>query len=139
MQLAEKGILGIDAPAERYWPAFGKNGKKRITVRQLLTHYSGLRNDLKLKPGWSRYEAAMRKIIAEKPLRPPGSGFIYSDINFEVLGEIVCRVSGLLLDQYCARHIFTPLGMKETGFKISADLRDRIAPAEYRENRLICG
>lgn len=139
MQLAEKGTLNIDAPAARYWPAFGKNGKKRITIRQLLTHYSGLRANLKLKPGWSGYEAAMRKIIAEKPLRPPGSGFIYSDMNFEALGEIVRHVSGLPLDQYCARHIFTPLGMKETGFNISADLRNRIAPTEYRKNRLICG
>jgi len=139
MQLAEKGKLNIEAPVARYWPAFGKNGKKRITVRQLLTHYSGLRADLSLKPGWSGYEAAMRKISAEKPSRPPGSGFIYSDINFEALGEVVHRVSGLPLDRYCARHIFTPLGMMETGFKISAALRDRIAPTERRKNRLICG
>jgi len=137
MQLAEKGSLNIDAPVARYWPAFGKNGKKRITVRQLLTHYSGLRADL--KPGWPGYEAAMRKIIAEKPSRPPGSGFLYSDINFAALGEVVRRVSGEPLDEYCARHIFTPLGMAETRFKISAVLRARIAPTEYREKRLICG
>jgi uncharacterized protein YbbC (DUF1343 family)/CubicO group peptidase (beta-lactamase class C family) len=139
MQLAEKGKLNIDAPVRKYWPAFGENGKTRITLRQLLTHYSGLRAGLSLKPGWSGYEAAMRKIIAEKPSRPPGSGFVYSDINFEALGEVVRRVSGLPLDQYCSRHIFTPLGMKETGFKISGVLRDRIAPTQYRKNRLICG
>ena len=137
MQLVEKGTLDIDAPVARYWPAFGENGKKPITIRQLLTHHSGLRAGL--KPGWSGYEAAMRKIIAEKPSRPPGSGFIYSDINFEALGEVVRRVSGEPLDRYCSRHIFTPLGMKETGFKISAVLRDRIAPTQYRKNRLICG
>ncbi len=137
MQLAEKKRLDIDAPAATYWPAFGKNGKRRITLRQLLTHYSGLKADL--KPGWSGYEAAMRKIIAEKPSRPPGSGFLYSDINFEVLGEIVRRVSGEPLDQYCSRHIFGPLGMKETGFRIPAGLRDRVAPTEYRKKRLICG
>ncbi|MHB9096750.1 MAG: exo-beta-N-acetylmuramidase NamZ domain-containing protein [Syntrophales bacterium] len=137
MQLAEKGKLNIDAPVARYWPAFGKNGKKRITLRQLLTHYSGLRAGL--KPGWAGYEAAMRKIIAEKPARPPGSGFLYSDINFEALGEVVRRVSGEPLDRYCSRHIFTPLGMKETGFKIPEALSDRIAPTEHRENRLICG
>ncbi len=139
MQLAEKGKLNIDAPAARYWPAFGKNGKKRITLRQLLTHYSGLRAGLNLKPGWSGYEAAMRKIIAEKPARPPGSGFLYSDINFEALGEVVRRVSGEPLVRYCSRHIFTPLGMKETGFKIPNALRGRIAPTQYRKNRLICG
>lgn len=139
MQLAEKGKLNIDAPVARYWPAFGKNGKKRITVRQLLTHYSGLRSGLSLKPGWSGYEAAMRKIIAEKPSRPPGSDFLYSDINFAALGEVVRRVSGEPLDRYCSRHIFTPLGMTETGFKISGVLRGRIAPTEHRENRPICG
>ena len=139
MQLAEKGKLDIDAPVARYWPDFGENGKKRLTLRQLLTHHSGLRAGLSLKPVWSGYEAAMRKIIAEKPSRPPGSGLIYSDINFEALGEVVRRVSGEPLDRYCSRHIFTPLGMKETGFKISAVLRDRIAPTQYRKNRLICG
>ncbi len=137
MQLAEKGKLDIDAPVARYWPAFGENGKDRITLRQLLTHHSGLRAGL--KPGWSGYEAAMGKIVAEKPSRPPGSGFLYSDINFEALGEVVRRVSGEPLDRYCSRHIFTPLGMKETGFKIPDALRDRIAPTEYRKNRLICG
>ena len=137
MQLAEKGKLDIDAPVARYWPAFGENGKKRITLRQLLTHHSGLRAGL--KPGWSGYEAAMGKIVAEKPSRPPGSGFLYSDINFEALGEVVRRVSGEPLDRYCSRHIFTPLGMTETGFKISDALKDRIAPTQYRKNRLICG
>src|SRR5208337_5195689 len=46
MQLHERGKLDLDAPVARYWPRFGRNGKERITVRELMTHYSGLRADL---------------------------------------------------------------------------------------------
>ena len=139
MQLAEKGKLNIEAPVARYWPAFKKNGKGSITVRQLLTHYSGLRPDLSLRPKWSGYKKAMLRIIAERPDIPPGSGFIYSDINFEVLGELVRRITGQPLDRYCAEHIFKPLGMKETGFNPSLSLRERIAPTQFTPQKQRCG
>ncbi len=139
MQLVEKGKIGLDVPASRYWPEFKKNGKSLITIRHLLTHYSGLRADLSLAPRWSGYRAAIKKIVKEKPLYPPGSCYIYSDINFEILGEIVRRVSGLPLDKYCSRNIFRPLGMKDTSFRPSADARPRIAPTEYRDGKMLCG
>lgn len=139
MQLTEKGLLNIDAPARRYWPAFKAKGKRNITVRQLLTHYSGLRPDLSMRTNWAGYKTAMNKIVSERPVIPPGSGFIYSDINFEVLGELVRRVSGRSLDVYSAEHIFGPLGMRDTGFNPPLELRKRIAPTEYVNNRLLCG
>jgi uncharacterized protein YbbC (DUF1343 family)/CubicO group peptidase (beta-lactamase class C family) len=139
MQLVEKGKLSLDAPVSRYWPAFRKNGKARITIRHLLTHYSGLRADLKMRPKWTGYRTALRKIIADKPVNPPGSSYLYSDINFEILGEVVRRVSHLRLDSYCARHIFGPLGMKDTGFRPDRSRIRRTAPTEYREGKLICG
>jgi uncharacterized protein YbbC (DUF1343 family)/CubicO group peptidase (beta-lactamase class C family) len=139
MQLAEQRKLDIEAPVARYWPAFRKNGKGKITVRQLLSHYSGLRPDLSLHPKWSGYKKAMAKIVAERPVLPPGSGFIYSDINFEALGELVRRISGRPLDRYCAEHIFRPLGMKDTGFKLPLSLQSRIAPTEHRLTSLLCG
>ncbi|MDA8215392.1 MAG: DUF1343 domain-containing protein [Nitrospiraceae bacterium] len=139
MQLAEKGKLQLDAPVYKYWPAFKAKGKKNITVRHLLTHYSGLRADLKLKPKWSGYKTAMKMILREKPLFQPDTHFIYSDINFEILGEIVQRVTGQPLDVYCAKNIFKPLGMKDTGFKPSVALRYRIAPTEYNEGRMLHG
>jgi uncharacterized protein YbbC (DUF1343 family)/CubicO group peptidase (beta-lactamase class C family) len=132
MQLAEKGKLRIEDPVIKYWPEFKKKGKKKITVRQLLTHYSGLRESLDSKPMWSGYQTALRKIIAERPICPPETRFIYSDINFIVLGELVSRISGEPLDIYCAKHIFKPLGMKDTGFRPSRDLLDRIAPTQYQ-------
>ena len=139
MQLAEKGKLKLDARVARYWPAFSARGKRDITLRQLLTHYSGLRPDLDLKPQWSGYKTAMRMIIREKPVCRPGTCFIYSDINFEILGEIVRRVSGKPLNVYCPKNIFKPLGMTNTLFNPSRRLRDRIAPTEYYEGTMRCG
>ncbi len=131
MQLVEKGKLRLEDRVAEYWPEFKVHGKERITVRELLTHYSGLRPDIDLKPKWSGYEAGLRLIAAEKPVAPPGTRFIYSDINFEILGELVRRVSGQSLDVYCEEHIFRPLGMKDTGFNPSQSEVDRIAPTEY--------
>ena len=132
MQLTENGTLRLEAAVAKYWPAFKSNGKESITVRELLTHYSGLRPDLDLKPKWSGYDMALKLIIDEKPLVTPGTRFIYSDINFEILGELVKRTSGRRLDEYCSDNIFKPLGMKDTGFKPSLKLRDRIAPTQYQ-------
>ncbi len=131
MQLVEKGKINIDDPVYRYWPEFKAHGKKGITVRHLLTHYSGLRANLRMKPYWSGYKDAMDKIICEKPKFAPGKHFIYSDINFQILGELVRRVSGKSLNQYSDENIFGPLGMKDTGFNPDYKLKGRIAPTEY--------
>ena len=139
MQLVEKKKLKLDAPVSRYWPAFKTNNKGRITVRQLLTHYSGLRPDLECSSPWSGYKKTMKMVLAEKPVSPPGTSYLYSDINFEVLGELVRRVSGKPLDVYCLEHIFRPLGMEETSFNPSSELRRRAAPTEWRKGRMLCG
>jgi CubicO group peptidase (beta-lactamase class C family) len=81
----------------------------------------------------------MKKIIAERPFYPPGKIFIYSDINFDILGELVRRVSDKALDEYCSTHIFKPLGMKDTLFRPSAVLHDRIAPTQCHEGKMFCG
>lgn len=128
LQLAEQGRLQVDAPANRYWPKFSGHGKERITVRQLLTHYSGLRPGLRPKPAWSGYDGALKRIAADTAPYPPDARFIYSDLNFIVLGEIVRRVSGLPLEEYSRRHIFEPLGMNDTGFKPPRELHPRLAP-----------
>jgi uncharacterized protein YbbC (DUF1343 family)/CubicO group peptidase (beta-lactamase class C family) len=133
MQLVEQGKIRLEQPVADYWPEFKTNGKGEITVRELMTHYSGFGADLDLKPQWSGYDTAMKMIIAESPVVLPGTRFIYSDINYETLGELVRRVSGEPLDVYCSRHIFGPLGMRDTMFKPPPSLRDRIAPTQYHE------
>ncbi len=131
MQLVEQGKIDLNTPVSDYWPEFKQNGKDLVTIRELMTHYSGLPPDLPLKPEWTGYDTAM-KLIEDSPLDvPPGTRFIYSDINFETLGEIVRRITGQTLDVYCAEHVFGPLGMKETMFKPPASLRPRIAPTQY--------
>jgi len=135
MQLVDKGWMNIEDPVAKYWPEFGTKGKERITVRELLTHYSGLRPDLDLKPEWSGYETALRKIVEEKPVASPSERFVYSDINFEVLGELVRRISGRPLDIYCSESIFKPLGMKDTVFTPSAALCNRVAPTQFRHGK----
>ena len=139
MQIAEQGKIDLDSPVAKYWPAFAQNGKDQITVRELMTHCSGLRADLDLRARWRGYATAMEMIEAEKPLYPPGARYLYSDVNFEVLGELVRRISGEPLDAYCAAHIFKPLGMRDTVFEPAAAKRARIAPTGYVDGRLRLG
>lgn len=132
MLLVEKGKLNLEDPVVKYWPEFRVNGKEEITVRHLLTHYSGLRAALDSKPKWSSYDTALKMIEEEKAVFPLENSFIYSDINFIILGELVSRISGKPLDIYCTENIFKLLGMKDTGFKPSPTLRSRIAPTQYQ-------
>jgi CubicO group peptidase (beta-lactamase class C family) len=130
MQLVEQKKLALDTPVARYWPAFATNGKERITIRDLLTHYSGLAADLDLSSEWSGYDTAMAMIVGAKPQAEAGERYLYSDMNFEILGELVQRISGETLDQYAAQHVFAPLGMTDTRFLPPQELRSRIAPTE---------
>jgi len=134
MQLVEQGKVRLNDPVAKYLPAFAENGKEDITVRQLLTHYSGLQPDLDLKTAWAGKETAFRMAFAATLQDPPGSRFSYSDINFIVLGALVERVSGETLDGYCAHHIFAPLKMTHTRFLPPAGWRSKIAPTQYDEN-----
>jgi len=129
MKLYEQGKIKLDDPVTAYLPEF-QGGQSKITVRNLMTHFSGLRPDLDVDPEWSGYDTGVRKALIDKPAAPPGQNFVYSDINFELLGEIVRRVSGKPLDQFAREQIFEPLGMKETTFKPPASLATRIAPTE---------
>src|SRR3954447_20518109 len=107
--LIEHGKIGLDDPAQKYIPEFPHDD---ITIRHLLTHTSGLRPDLDNDKPWSGYDTAMKLIMAEEPVNRPGTMFRYSDINFELLGEIVERVSGQRLDDFVQHEIYKPLGMK---------------------------
>ena len=137
-QLAEQGAIELDKQAAAYWPEFGANGKAAITVRQLLTHYSGLPPGIAAS-GWSGREGALAVIAALRPSVPAGAHFTYSDVDFIVLGELVRRISGQPLKAYAAQHIFQPLGMRDTSYLPSPSLRERIAPADYEAGGLRWG
>jgi CubicO group peptidase (beta-lactamase class C family) len=134
MLLVENGVLRIEDKVKRYLPNFSGGGKDSITLRQLLTHYSGLPADFNLSRQWSGYRAALEELWKTKTDSEPGKEFEYSDINFIALGEIVRAVSGKTLDVYAQENIFVPLEMTDTFFHPPAKLIKRIAPTESRRN-----
>ncbi len=134
MQLVEQGKVRMNDPVAKYLPEFAQNGKEDITVRQLMTHYSGLAPDLDLTTPWEGKNTAYELAFVEPPETTPGSGFVYSDINFITLGALVERVSGETLDEYATKHIFAPLKMTRTRFVPPASWRAKIAPTQYDEN-----
>jgi uncharacterized protein YbbC (DUF1343 family)/CubicO group peptidase (beta-lactamase class C family) len=140
MQLEEQGRIRMNDPVVKYIPEFGQNGKGDITVRDLLTHYSGFAPDIDLTPAFSSRETAYGLAFAETPVAPPETQFIYSDTNFIVLAALVERITGMPLDAYCAQSIFTPLGMSHTRFLPPVEWLKQIAPTQYDEhNQMLRG
>lgn len=162
MQLIEQGRLRLDRPVADYWPEFARNGKGAVTIRELLTHTSGLPPDIP-SPGlvslnhepvthypgwppdyradqpWHGEAAALQRVEQVGLIARPGTRFIYSDVNFLTLAALVERITGERIDRYAARHVFQPLGMRDTEFNPPAALRDRIAPTQVIEGKLRWG
>ena len=130
MILIEEGRLRLNDAVAAFIPGFDRYGKGQITIRHLLTHTSGLRPDIDLADPWSGYETAIARAVEEVPVSPPGERFVYSDINFFLLGDVVARVSGMGLDRFSRERIFAPLGMEDTTFNPPVSWRPRIAPTE---------
>jgi uncharacterized protein YbbC (DUF1343 family)/CubicO group peptidase (beta-lactamase class C family) len=138
MKLFEQGKLRLNDRVTEYLEEF-QGGHSDITVRSLLTHFSGLRADLDLEPVWSGYETGIELALNDKPVAPPGSRFIYSDINFILLGEIVRRLSGEMLSDFVYEAVFRPLRMRETQFRPPPAWQRRIAPTEIVDGRPLRG
>jgi uncharacterized protein YbbC (DUF1343 family)/CubicO group peptidase (beta-lactamase class C family) len=134
MQLVQKGEISVNEPVAKYIPEFAQNGKESVTIRQLLTHFSGLPEVLDLAQPWQGRDAALQLAYAEKLINSPGARFLYSDIDFIVLGALVERVSEMPLDQYCRQHIFTPLEMAQTRFLPPLAWLMKIAPTQFDEH-----
>ena len=130
MTLVEQGRVRLSEPVSAYVPGFERYGKGGVTVGHLMAHISGLRPDLDLGEPWKGYDTAIQLARDEALVAGPGERFIYSDINYFLLGEIVRVVSGEPLDAYARRAVFTPLAMRDTGFLPPQTLRPRIAPTE---------
>jgi uncharacterized protein YbbC (DUF1343 family) len=130
MMLVEEGKIRLSDRVSSFIPGFERYGKADITVRHLMTHMSGLRPDVDLGDAWSGSDTAISIAVEEVPTFPPGERFVYSDINYFLLGEIVRHVSGQTLDRFSHDRIFAPLGMADTMFLPPANIRGRIAPTE---------
>ena len=141
MLLVERGQVRLDEPVSTYIAELKGPQTAPITVRQLLTHTSGLRADLpepELKA--IRDSAAlMARVLRETPRVTPGTRVIYSDLNAILLGEVVRRVTGESLDAFVAREVFVPLGLHQTMFRPPSRLRGRIAPTGMWHGHPVAG
>jgi len=136
MILVERGKVRLGDPVSLYIPELKGEGREKITIEQLLTHRAGYAPDFDLRDRWTGYDEAIKRLIKEPLRNPPGNRFVYSDIGFIALGEVVHRVSGMTLDKFARQNIFGPLGMKDTGFRPRLAIKSRIAPTENRRGQL---
>lgn len=139
MLLIERGKLSLTDKVSTLIPEFAVNEKQDITIRDLLIHQSGLLADNSIKDYENGPEEAMQKIYALPLLNPVGAKFVYSDVNFILLGDLVKRVSGKTVHEFSRQEIFQPLGMQETGYLPSDEHQSRAAPTEQREGRWMRG
>src|SRR6266853_2323650 len=136
MILVEQGKVRLSDPVVEFIPEMKGGGRDAITLEQLLTHTAGFAPDFDLRERWTGYDEAIKRLYGEPLRHPPGARFLYSDINFVALGEVVHRVSGHTLDEFARRNVFVPLGMRDTGFNPAAGLLPRIAPTERRRGQM---
>lgn len=137
MLLVERGKISLDDPVAKYIPEFAQNGKENITIKHLLTHTSGLRSGISVDKTWQGQAAAIQRACESKPQSAPGTMFVYSDVNFFTLGEVVQRVTHQKLEDFVAKEIYVPLRMLDTGYLPPKEKLSRIAPTEYREDHQI--
>ena len=135
MILFDEKKIGLDDPVVNYIPTFGGGDKDRVTIRQLLTHTSGLPAGRDI---WRIAQTPLeaRALVLNTSLEGrPGAQYIYSDLGADVLGLIVEVVAGEPLDKFLNRRVFEPLGMDETFYRPADSLRYRIAPTEVTPPR----
>lgn len=121
MQLAEQGLVNLDAPIVRYLPYFRmKAGAYQdITVRHMLTHTAGMPDETDYEWDRPQYDAGaleryVRSLSNHAMISEPGAEFQYSNMAYEALGDLIAKVSGKTFEDYVAAHIFAPLGMQES-------------------------
>jgi len=132
VQQIERGAIRLEEPVATYLPAFAANGKGDITIRNLLTHTSGLKPWMPLWSAWPDEASRIAAVLDVAPTSPPGTTYVYSDLNMITLGVLLERQTGQGLDQLVRERITGPLGMTDTMFNPPASLKPRIAAEEYQ-------
>jgi len=129
VQQIERGELELEGKVASYLPDFGGAGKQDITIRQLLTHTSGFRAWIPLYSA-PTYEGKLQLIWKEAPLNPPGTRYLYSDLNLISLQLVLEKITGRALDALLRSEITDPLGMRRTRFNPPASWKPKTAATE---------
>lgn len=133
VQLIQRGDIDLNAPVVRYIPEFANHGKSDITIRNLLTHTSGLRPDPQPRLcAYDTHEKQWQALSHTVPLAEPDTSYIYSDINMMMMQKVIETVTGKGLDEVVGENITGPLGMDSTMYNPPKSLRRRIAATEYQ-------
>ncbi len=135
MVLYDQRKIALDDPVVKYLPQFSGENKEKVTIRQLLTHTSGLRAGRDIWRVTHNPDEARELVLSTPLTSPPGKTYAYSDLGADVLGFLVEKVSGQKLDVFLHNHVFEPLGMNQTFFKPADSLKYRIAPTEVAPPR----
>lgn len=139
MVLVERGELRLRDPIEKFLPEITGDHGESITIERLLTHHSGYIPDNPLEDFRHGVDEAWRRLFALEPIEPPGTAFIYSDVNFELLGKIVERVDGRPLDRFARDEVFLPLQMARTRFTPTREQAANCAATEPRDGEMLVG
>jgi len=140
MKLYEEGKISLDDRVERYVPEFGQRGKNRATIRNLLTHSSGLRpyatvDQIKEESGGlPPSQALIQYICSLAPDYEAGKGYKYSCLNYLLLMRINEQVAQTPAETYLRERIFGPLGMRDTGYELTKRQVSRCAPTTRKPN-----
>ncbi|MGC2237717.1 MAG: exo-beta-N-acetylmuramidase NamZ domain-containing protein [Pyrinomonadaceae bacterium] len=116
MILVERGQIRLSDTIGKFIPEIEDENAKRVTIQQLLTHVSGYAPDFDLREKWTGREGMLQALKKERLKQPAGTKFVYSDIGFIVLGEIVQRVSGKAINDFSSNNIFQKSGMTNSEF-----------------------
>jgi CubicO group peptidase (beta-lactamase class C family) len=139
MLLLEEGKLGVKDRLAEHLPAFRRKETEEITLEHLLLHTSGFIADNPVADFRDGRAKAWERLHSLHPLTPPGTKFVYSDVGYMLLGEVVEKISGKSLDEFAQTRIFTPLGMKDSGYRPQGELKNRAAPTEQRDGKWLQG
>ena len=139
MKLVEQRKIALDDTVASHLPEFAANGKQAVTIKQLLLHTSGLIPDNPLADYSSDLDDSMLKVMRLQFNYQPDAKFRYSDVGFIVLGELVKQKTGKDLAEFATESLFSPLAMKDTGYRPNESLKRRAAATEQREGRWLKG
>ncbi|MGW2086333.1 serine hydrolase [Streptomyces sp. NPDC001880] len=129
VQQIERGTLELEAKVASYLPDFAGGGKQDITIRQLLTHTSGFRAWIPLYKAPTR-EGKLQLLWSEAPANPPGTVYLYSDLNLISLQLVLEKITGRAQDVLLREEITAPLGMHRTRYNPPASWKPKIAATE---------